>query len=150
MLSTNHFGPRLSLGSLIIRFCKQTIVAGAFLFEQLLNFLTCFIKLVLVFPSRQANNCSRKVFSCFHGSSGFAVVTQSSLSSNMTWRLFFTSGSRRLCTCSFFVWGPFFFGENLKVNVTLQRTRLESVQQSALGLTQVCSISLVSCCRVKT
>ena len=38
-----------SPGSLMIRFFKQTIVAGAFLFEQLLDFLICFIKPVLVF-----------------------------------------------------------------------------------------------------
>ena len=31
--------------------CKQTIVTGAFLFEQLLDFLMCFIKPVLVFVS---------------------------------------------------------------------------------------------------
>ena len=48
-----------SLGSLIIRFCKQTIVAGAFLFEQLSDFLICFIKPVLVFPLRKAHNFSR-------------------------------------------------------------------------------------------
>ena len=54
-----------SLGSLIIRFCKQIIVAGAcflllflFFFEQLLDFLVCFIKLVLVFSGRQAHNFS--------------------------------------------------------------------------------------------
>ena len=48
-----------SLGSLIIRFCKQMIVAGVFLFEQLLDFLICFVKSVLVFSGRQANNFSR-------------------------------------------------------------------------------------------
>ena len=47
-----------SLGRLIIRFCKQIIVAGTFLFEQHLNFLACFVKLVLVFSGRQANNSS--------------------------------------------------------------------------------------------
>ena len=35
------------------------IVAGACLFEQLLNFLICFIKPVLVFSGRQVNNFSR-------------------------------------------------------------------------------------------
>ena len=43
-----------SLGSLIIRFCKQMIVAGAFLFEQLLGSLVYFVKPVLVFSGRQA------------------------------------------------------------------------------------------------
>ena len=35
------------------------IVAGAFLFEQLLDFLICFVRPVLVFSGRQANNFSR-------------------------------------------------------------------------------------------
>ena len=48
-----------SLGSLIIRFCKQMIVAGAFLFEQLLDFLICFVKPVFMVSGRQANNFSR-------------------------------------------------------------------------------------------
>ena len=52
----SHVG---SLGSLIIRFCKQMIVSGAFLFKQLLDFLICFVKPVLVFSGRQANNFSR-------------------------------------------------------------------------------------------
>ena len=62
-------GPKLSLectvgslvssfGSLIIRFCDQIIVAGAFLFGQLLEFLICFVKPVLVFSGRQANSFS--------------------------------------------------------------------------------------------
>ena len=42
-----------------MRFGKQTIVAGEFLFEQLLDFHICFIKPVFVFPCRQANNFSR-------------------------------------------------------------------------------------------
>ena len=60
-------GPKLSLectagrlvcsfGSLVIRFCKQMIVAGEFLLERLLEFLIYFIKLVLVFSGQQANN----------------------------------------------------------------------------------------------
>ena len=48
-----------SLGWLIIRFCMQVIVAGAFVFEQLLDFFICFVKPVLVFSGRQANNSSR-------------------------------------------------------------------------------------------
>ncbi|WP_419626406.1 hypothetical protein, partial [Thiolapillus sp.] len=48
-----------SLGSLIIRFCKQMIVTEAFLFEQLLDFLICLVKPVLLFPGRQAINFSR-------------------------------------------------------------------------------------------
>ena len=48
-----------SLGSLIIRFCKQMIVAEAFLLKQLLDFLFYFIKPVLVFSGRQVNNFSR-------------------------------------------------------------------------------------------
>ena len=48
-----------SLDSLIIRFCKQVIVAGAFLFDELLDFLISFVKPVLVFSGRQANNFSR-------------------------------------------------------------------------------------------
>ena len=39
--------------------CKQMIVAGAFLLEQLLDFLICFVKPVLVFPGQQANSFSR-------------------------------------------------------------------------------------------
>ena len=35
------------------------IVAGVFLSEQLLDFLICFIKLVLMFSGRQAHNFSR-------------------------------------------------------------------------------------------
>ena len=59
-------GPKLSLEctagslvcglcSLIIRFCKQIIVAGAFLFEQLLDFLISLVKPVLVFSDRRAH-----------------------------------------------------------------------------------------------
>ena len=48
-----------SLCSLIIRFFKRIIVAGAFLFEQLLDLLICFVKPVLVFSGQQANNFSR-------------------------------------------------------------------------------------------
>ena len=48
-----------SLGSLIIRIFKQIIVTEAFLFEQLLDFLICFVKPVLVFSGRLANNFSR-------------------------------------------------------------------------------------------
>ena len=47
-----------SLASLIIKFCKQLIVAGAFLFKQLLDFLMCFNKPVMVLPGRRANNFS--------------------------------------------------------------------------------------------
>ena len=35
------------------------IVAGEFLFEQLLEFLLCFVKPVFLFSGRQANNFSR-------------------------------------------------------------------------------------------
>ena len=42
-----------SLGTLIIRFDKQAIVEGTLLFRQLLDFLICFIKTVLVFPCRK-------------------------------------------------------------------------------------------------
>ncbi len=48
-----------SLDGLIISFCKQVIVAGAFLFDELLDFLISFVKPVLVFSGRQANNFSR-------------------------------------------------------------------------------------------
>ena len=47
-----------SLGSLIKRFCKQTIVAGAFLFKQLFDFIICFIKPVLMFSGRNVQNFS--------------------------------------------------------------------------------------------
>ena len=63
-------GPKLSLkctagrlvysvGSLIIRFCKHTIVAGTFLLKQLLDFPICCIKPALVLPSLEAKNLSR-------------------------------------------------------------------------------------------
>ena len=60
-LSLEHTAGSLvcSIGSLIIRFRKQMIMAGAFLFEQLLAFLVCFVKPVLVFSGQQANNFSR-------------------------------------------------------------------------------------------
>ena len=52
-------------------------------------------------PTTSAVVSSSMVFIYFYCSSGSAAVTQWSLSSNMTWRLFFTLGSQRLCTCSF-------------------------------------------------
>ena len=62
-----------SHGSLIIKFCKQMIVAEVFLFEQLLDFLICFVKPVLAFSGRQANNFSR----------GFLAVVWSSSASTV-------------------------------------------------------------------
>ena len=67
------------LGSLFIRFCKQMIVARAFLFKQLLDFLICIIKLswsldVSWSTGHQLQPCSI-VFICFHCSSGSAAVT---------------------------------------------------------------------------
>ena len=58
-------GPELSLkrtaGSLVCSLGSLMVVVGAFLFEQLLDFLICFVKPVLVFSGRQADNFSRGV-----------------------------------------------------------------------------------------
>ena len=53
-----------SFDSLFIRFCKQVIVAGVFLFDELLDFLISFVKPVLVFSGRQANNFSHGFLLC--------------------------------------------------------------------------------------
>ena len=68
-----------SLGSLIVRFCKQTLLAGAFLFKHLLDFLICFVKLVSrCFLFERPSN-----FSCGFLESGLRLLP-----------LFF-----RLCSC---------------------------------------------------
>ena len=93
-------------------------------------------------PTTSAVVSSSMVFVCFHCSPGSAAVTQRSLSSNMTWR-FFTLGSRSLCTCSFFVWGPFLLGGGLKAKATLQRTSHD--QCSSLHLAPLCCVVRLSC-----
>ena len=100
-----------SLGSLIIRFCKQMIVAGASLFEQLWVSLSASSNQSWCFffdrPTTSAVVSCSMVFICFHCSSGSQLSHDEVFPSNMTSRLFITLGSRSLCTCSFFVWIPF-------------------------------------------
>ena len=70
-----------SLGSLITRFCKQTIMEGAFPFKQLLDFFLsassnqswCFL---VEWPTTSAVVSCCTVFLCFHCSSGSAAVIQ--------------------------------------------------------------------------
>ena len=106
--------------------CKQIIVAGAFLFEQLLDFVICFVKPVLVFSGRQANNFSRdflqydlhllplflRLCNC-HTMKSFLQHDLENV---------FHPWVTKFVYLQFLRLGPFLLGGDLKAKATLQRT----------------------------